>query len=443
MKSARYQRVIGLCASACCVAFFSCLFQINNAFADDCMDIYGLSGCDVQCTNGDNTTHYHAKNTCQTDADCETLYSSLAAQYPGQYTGLRCIEFPAGPGGCGAVKRCAKKCSDLPMRRVGSDITGEALALFNRASFNMHDPSTGSVWNDYYGYAYISAGDRYDEALMTDRPGLWFWHYCPLEAYNVPVSSKHCNVRATFWTLGVDSPAPSYTVSYNLGSYHCTSCPAGYRPGWRSVWYAIQNSDSVIDGMGCDKLKRAATSLYDWTSDSTRTREYYTNNGVYIDEWVACFCVEQSGAYCSQGCKIPYDAGCYKNYYSGDCYDQWYHYGAEASDMQSISTNSGVCNPNMSLAEKVNGCFLTWSSLSSWKDTQRCLNNGDLPENSSSSLCSDTGVGGCWIKTDSSVTSVNGRCVMANAQSEYCDSTGCFSMVGETCDSNWMNQTTN
>ena len=140
------------------------------------------------------------------------------------------------------------------------------------------------------------------------------------------------------------------------------------------------------------------------------------------DEWVACSCVAQdSEDYCSMGCEIPKDMGCYKSYTNavGSC-----------PAVNATGSYNGTCSTsgsNTTNAANSIGCWLTNSSNTGDKTLQRNISE----------------MARCWIAVDEYMVNQAGYCrPRAGTSQQYCDETGCFTLGNNACPENWWNPTT-
>ena len=369
-----------------------------------------------------------AGDACQTDDDCSGLYPN---------TGSVCKSFELYRGDYHYTgKRCARKCSEVVAReRTALDpsyISGSELQmLFNQAKFFIYDPATGVADDAYAYYTYVRSGS-FVEALNAgdnfQESGILSTDFCYKELYNVYIPSKKCYGWVHF-RPGIDSGQGGENMTRFYGViYHCISCPAGYKPKIRSVIYSFDKVDSKLaDHQDMNQYDYCDKRAHQFTYPND---DAYVSRGFGRDDFVACSCDRQSDtSYCSFGCNIPIELGCFKSY-ARLPNNQWYNNEPWDADVTVSANYMDECSEaslNDPIGALGNGFWATVSSVHDTVAYQRFIH----------------GFANCWVHVGNGLQSASGFCRPTEV-SNYCDATGCFELAASptSCSANWWSPPT-
>jgi len=388
------------------VAFF---LTPKFVFAD-CNPISG-TGC-TPCNQVGSTQEQH-------DEYCQQLYGD---------SGLTCQEVPTAhpedydPDPVYNVWRCATDCSNVvrnPRLDTGYLRTANPSGASVTNGFWNNNISTAKIT----GTAFISwnAGESECNSVGAGDGDLWVYpHWCLKDCRiifeNAEISEHNCKGEVKFWIgrwPGIGKGQEETGKEWTEYKWRCKSCGVGYRPVFSRQYTAATRYDEYW--LGNAQCEKSTNNL--------------NADGGTGDEWVACECtIQNNSGFCSMGCDIPYNAGCYKEY------SNWTEAGYTANwnnnssyQDQSQRTYCGTINgqPNDEIGRLLTIADLLWvggertgalTVLSRIQETSRC-----------------------WITTDSTVNARGGACYPRSSQ-EYCDATGCFDLGTSSCPDNWWEQ---
>ena len=326
----------------------------------------------------------------------------------------------------GMIWRCTKPCNQVlqdvtfasTFQRNG-DHSAMSQSYFNR-HYN-HSLISGTAWTGPNDAECDTVGIPwgYTEATAPH----WCMRDCRVVFQNVQIYEKNCNGEIKLKPAYYPGGQEGRILDFTEYKWRCDSGSAGLRPVFTRQYTAATSAENWLGNAQCEK----STNNHDTTAHGTG------------DEWVACKCVSQTDSrFCSLGCKIPYDAGCYKEYnnLTAAGVEANWNYMSYLSGTNNIYCGDGNSASNAEYNESVGRTSAQATEMG------RLLTIADLvwvsgDQNAARSVLSTIDeTKNCWLPVDTSITSIGGSCRPRQSQ-EYCDETGCFNLGTSACSDNW------